>query len=71
MDVINDMSTSGSLDDAEEVSHQFSDHFQKTTAGGSGPKWVARFCKAYVAHGMSRPLDHFFFERLYLTTYRC
>nr|ART89046.1 polyene polyketide synthase 1 [Agaricomycetes sp.] len=50
MDVINDMSTSGTLDNAEEVSQQFSDHFQKTTTGGSGPKWIARFCKAYVAH---------------------
>jgi len=45
------MSTSGSLDEADEVTRQFVDHFQKITAGSSGPKWVARFCKAFVAHG--------------------
>jgi hypothetical protein len=55
------MSTSGALDEAEEVTQQFIDHFQKVTAGsGSGPKWVARFCKAYVAHGMVPSLRHHF-----------
>jgi hypothetical protein len=50
MNVIDDMSTSGCLDDTEEVKMQFSDHFSPVQHGGSSPKWVARFCKAYVAH---------------------
>jgi len=50
MDVIADMATSGSLDHADDVTEQFADHFEKVTQGSSGPKWVARFVKAYVAH---------------------
>jgi fatty acid synthase len=50
LDVISDMSQSGTLDDAEEVTVQFADHFSRLAQGGSGPRWVARFCKAYVAH---------------------
>ncbi|KZT06920.1 polyketide synthase [Laetiporus sulphureus 93-53] len=50
MEVIADMSQSGSLDGANEITYQFSDHFSKVSSGGSGPKWVARFCRAYVAH---------------------
>jgi len=49
MDVIKDMTQSGTLDDAE-VTGQFADHFSRVSQGSSGPKWVARFCKAYVAH---------------------
>ncbi|PCH43240.1 hypothetical protein WOLCODRAFT_74423 [Wolfiporia cocos MD-104 SS10] len=50
IDVVGDMSTSGSLDGAHEITHQFADHFKESKTGGSGPKWVARFCKAYAAH---------------------
>jgi len=49
MEVIEDMSRSGTLDGAEVIS-QFADHFSRVPQGGSGPKWVARFCKAFVAH---------------------
>jgi fatty acid synthase len=52
MDMILDMSQSGTLDDADEVTVQFAEHFSCLEQGGSGPKWVARFCKAYVAHVM-------------------
>ncbi|ESK88629.1 polyketide synthase [Moniliophthora roreri MCA 2997] len=50
LDVVNDMASSGTLDDAEDLGRQFADHFQRAKEGGSGPKWVARFCTAYVAH---------------------
>jgi fatty acid synthase, animal type len=52
MDVIGDLATSGTLDETNEVTHQFADHFEKVTTSSSGPKWIARFCKAYAAHGM-------------------
>jgi len=49
MKMIEDMSRSGTLDGAEVIA-QFADHFSRVSQGGSGPKWVARFCTAYVAH---------------------
>ncbi|EPQ50300.1 polyketide synthase [Gloeophyllum trabeum ATCC 11539] len=50
MGVVTDMSTSGSLDDTEEVIGQFEEHFKKKERGEAGAKWVARFCRAYAAH---------------------
>ena len=48
MEMIEDMSRSGTLDGAEVIS-QFAD---RVPQGGSGPKWVARFCKAFVLMGI-------------------
>ncbi|KAI3605818.1 polyketide synthase [Moniliophthora roreri] len=49
--IVNDMASSGTLDNSEHLSYQFADHFQHSKDGGSGgPKWIARFCTAYVAH---------------------
>ncbi|GJJ10578.1 putative PKSNRPS-like protein biosyntheticcluster [Clathrus columnatus] len=47
LDLVKDMATSGSLDDAEDILLQFEEHFK---AENKGAKWVARFCQAYVAH---------------------
>lgn len=55
MGVVTDMSTSGSLDDTEEVIGQFEEHFTKKEMGESGAQWVARFCRAYAAHSSARP----------------
>ncbi|KAH9940662.1 polyketide synthase [Amylocystis lapponica] len=51
-EVVGDMAYSGVLEDADEVAHQFREHFAKTTANEPGIPWVARFCKAYAAHLM-------------------
>ncbi|GJJ08186.1 Type I Iterative PKS [Clathrus columnatus] len=45
--LVEDMVTSGSLDDAEDILLQFEEHFK---TGNRGFKWVARFCQAFVAH---------------------
>ncbi|KAJ3555439.1 hypothetical protein NM688_g2577 [Phlebia brevispora] len=50
MSLVDDMVSSGTLDNAVDISQQFAAHFEQVQAGGSGAKWVARFCKAYVAH---------------------
>lgn len=44
------MASSGAIDNASDITHQFSAHFEQVQAGSSGARWVARFCKAYVAH---------------------
>jgi len=48
MSLVHDMASSGTLDadDAADIPAQFAAHFEQ----GSGPRWVARFCTAYVAH---------------------
>ncbi|KAK7047807.1 hypothetical protein VNI00_006135 [Paramarasmius palmivorus] len=48
--IVNDMVSSGTLDNSDDLGDQFADHFQRAKEGGSGPKWIARFCTAYVAH---------------------
>jgi len=45
--IIEDMVTSGALDNAEDIQIQFQEYFEM---GNQGSKWVARFCQAYVAH---------------------
>ncbi|KAH7886699.1 hypothetical protein F5I97DRAFT_2059038 [Phlebopus sp. FC_14] len=45
--IVEDMVTSGALDNAEDIHLQFQNYFE---TGNKGNKWVARFCQAYVAH---------------------
>ncbi|KAF8837242.1 polyketide synthase [Paxillus ammoniavirescens] len=45
--IVEDMVTSGALDNAEDIHLQFQNYFE---TGHKGNKWVARFCQAYVAH---------------------
>ncbi|KAK7021060.1 hypothetical protein VNI00_017549 [Paramarasmius palmivorus] len=49
-EVVNDMVSSGTLDNSDDLGEQFADHFRRAEEGGSGPKWIARFCMAYIAH---------------------
>ncbi|KAF9261006.1 polyketide synthase [Marasmius fiardii PR-910] len=48
--IVNDMVSSGTLENSDDLGVQFEDHFQRAKEGGSGPKWIARFCTAYVSH---------------------
>ncbi|KAF9238192.1 polyketide synthase [Melanogaster broomeanus] len=50
MDIIRDISTSGTLDNGEELTAMFEDHFEKVAQGTSSSKFVSQFGRAYVAH---------------------
>ncbi|KAJ8483173.1 hypothetical protein ONZ45_g14697 [Pleurotus djamor] len=50
LDVVHDMANCGVLDDAEEVTQQFEQHFNAIANGSTGPSWVGRFCTAYSSH---------------------
>ncbi|KAG7085922.1 Type I Iterative PKS [Marasmius oreades] len=48
--IVNDMVSSGTLDNSDDLGMQFEDHFERAKEGGNGPKWITRFCTAYVSH---------------------
>ncbi|KIK63451.1 polyketide synthase [Collybiopsis luxurians FD-317 M1] len=44
---VKDMATSGALDEAQDITTHFEEHFERK---GQEHQWVARFCEAYSAH---------------------
>ncbi|KAF9237175.1 hypothetical protein BU15DRAFT_76182 [Melanogaster broomeanus] len=50
MTTICDLSTSGSLDNGEELGTMFENHFERVSEGTPTSKFVSQFARAYVAH---------------------
>ncbi|CCM04557.1 uncharacterized protein FIBRA_06738 [Fibroporia radiculosa] len=50
MVLIRDIATSGTLDNGEELTAMFEDHFKQISQGGSSGKFVSQFGRAYVSH---------------------
>ncbi|CCM04590.1 uncharacterized protein FIBRA_06771 [Fibroporia radiculosa] len=50
MVLIRDLATSGALENGEELTDMFEDHFKQVSQGSSSRKFVSQFGRAYVAH---------------------
>ncbi|KAF9237180.1 polyketide synthase [Melanogaster broomeanus] len=50
MGAIRDLSTSGTLDNSEELGDMFKDHFEQVSQGTSSNKFASQFARAYFRH---------------------